>query len=89
MTDTNEPLFMAALVVLLEEKGGAVTFTDADYQAIKVKYGGVKGFTINAEAKQPGDGSEPRSRSGWRPGCRAAHDPPRSRGDRPSSQAPQ
>ena len=50
---------MTALVVLLEEKGGAVTFTDADYQAIKVKYGGVKGFTINAEAKQPGDGSEP------------------------------
>lgn len=55
----DNPLFTAALVLLLEEHGGSIDFTDADYQAVKVKYGGAKGFTINAEVTPRGAGEQP------------------------------
>lgn len=40
---------MAALVILLDHRGGSLTFTEAEYQAVVARHGGKTRMALHAE----------------------------------------
>ncbi len=48
----QEQLQRAALMLLLEQHGGTLTFTEAEYQAVAARFGGPSRLAMNIEVAE-------------------------------------